>query len=63
MLFGVAATLAELLIPHVPPARALMTLLDDGHHLLGALVLIAVQTAALAAVAVTGAQLLARQRS
>jgi hypothetical protein len=65
VLLGLAISLAQLLIRHVPPVNAMIQLYagDAPVEALGALLLIAAETVVLAGVIVGVAQMLARQRT
>lgn len=64
VLLGVALTLAEILVPHCPPAAQLLTVLDHPTGpLTPPLLLLAAQTAALTATAILLARRLARLRT
>lgn len=65
VLIGIMVCIAELAIPDFPPARQLLQVLGADHpHALGvSLVLIAMQAIALAAIAIVGAQRIARSRT
>lgn len=64
VLLGVGISIAEVVVPHCPPAGQLLSLLDDPrHHLTSALLVLAGQTAALTVLAVLAAYRLARVRA
>ena len=65
VLIGIMVCIAELAIPDFPPARQLLQVLGADHpHALGvSLLLIAMQAIALAAIAIAGAQRIARSRT
>lgn len=63
VLLGVSLSIAEVAVPHCPPAGQLLSLLDNpARHLTAAMLVLAGQTAALTMLAVLAAHRLARLR-